>query len=41
MTSLSADIILGATSVGVLCTDREGRIRYVNSAAATLLGPHD
>jgi PAS domain S-box-containing protein len=41
VTSLSADIILGATSVGVLCTDREGRIRYVNSAAATLLGPHD
>jgi PAS domain S-box-containing protein len=41
VTPLSADIILEATSVGVLCTDREGHILYVNAAAATLLGPRD
>ena len=41
MTPLSADIILEATSVGVLCTDREGHILYVNAAAAKLIGPRD
>ena len=34
----SADVILEATSVGVLCTDCEGRIRYVNEAAVALVG---
>lgn len=32
------DLILEATNVGILCSDREGRIRYVNDAAAGLLG---
>jgi PAS domain S-box-containing protein len=37
--ALTADLVLEATNVGVLCTDREGRIRYLNSAAAALVGP--
>jgi PAS domain S-box-containing protein len=36
---LTAELILEATHVGVLCTDREGRILYVNAAASALLGP--
>ena len=32
------DLILDATNVGILCTDRQGRILYVNDAAARHLG---
>ncbi|MCL5884936.1 MAG: sigma 54-interacting transcriptional regulator [Deltaproteobacteria bacterium] len=38
MREFRPDLILEATNVGILCTDRQGRIRYVNDAAASLLG---
>ena len=38
MKEFRPDLILEATNVGILCSDREGRIRYVNDAAAGLLG---
>jgi PAS domain S-box-containing protein len=32
------ELILEATNVGILCTDRDGRILYLNGAASALLG---
>jgi PAS domain S-box-containing protein len=38
MKEFRPDLILEATNVGILCTDRQGRILYVNDAAARHLG---
>lgn len=38
MKEFRPDLILEATNVGILCTDRQGRILYANDAAAALLG---
>jgi len=38
MRQFRPDLILEATNVGILCTDRKGRILYANDAAAVLLG---
>lgn len=36
--SFSLDVALEATSVGILCADRDARILYANKAAAAILG---
>jgi len=38
MREFRPDLILEATNVGILCTDRQGRILYANDAAAVQLG---